>query len=158
MRWTSYPLRHISSIPRSLTLAFISDSFLIINLIFDIYNSSTISVPYYQAAKKDMKPGLAKRLYVLSALEIERHRKITIDQATQNILRNTNGETIAQVTAATLDTLMMTSLDTQATQVRQVVPHDWLVRNRWLLYLFDWQGLTEAGTKKAAKVCLSNSM
>ena len=81
-------------------------------------------MPYYQAAKKDMKPGLAKRLYVLSALEIERHRKITIDQATQNILRNTNGETIAQVTAATLDTMMMTSLDTQATQVRQVVPHD----------------------------------
>jgi len=41
-----------------------------------------------------------------------------MDQATQNTLRNTeNGNTIAQATAATLETLMMTTLDTQRTQV-----------------------------------------
>ena len=45
-----------------------------------------------------------------------------MDQATQNTLRNTdNGNTIAQATAATLETLMMTTLDTQRTQVGYLV-------------------------------------
>jgi WD repeat-containing protein 35 len=58
-------------------------------------------------------PSLAKKLLVLSALEIERHRKRAIEQATQLVDGNgtqTAGGNIAQATAATLETLMMTSL------------------------------------------------
>ena len=63
-------------------------------------------------AKKDSKPALAKKLHVLAALEIERHRKIATDAAIMNA--TTGLGTVAQATAATLDTLMMTSLDTQS--------------------------------------------
>ena len=68
-----------------------------------------------QVARKDVHPSLAKRLHVLSALEIERHRKKTIDQATKLAGDGTTGgtQTIAMATAATLESLMMTSLDTQ---------------------------------------------
>jgi WD repeat-containing protein 35 len=64
------------------------------------------------AARREVKPGLAKKLHILGALEIERHRKKTVEQATLATLNNTRG-TLAQATAATLDTLMMTSLPTQ---------------------------------------------
>jgi len=60
-------------------------------------------------ATRNVNPGLAKKLHVLSALEIERHRKRTMDAATQAA---TEGGSIAQATAATLETLMMTALDT----------------------------------------------
>lgn len=71
-------------------------------------------------ARRDVKPSLAKRLQVLSAHEIERHRKRTLDAATKATLQGdgTGGATknnIALATAATLETLMMTSLDTQTT-------------------------------------------
>ena len=69
-----------------------------------------------QVARRDVKPSLAKKLHVLAALEIERHRKKTMDLATQatlNATGTTAAGTIAQATAATLNTLMMTSLDTQ---------------------------------------------
>lgn len=64
------------------------------------------------AARQEVKPGLAKKLHILGALEIERHRKKTVEQATLATLNNTGG-TLAQATAATLDTLMMTALPTQ---------------------------------------------
>ena len=64
-----------------------------------------------QAARRDVKPSLAKKLHILAAMEVERHRKRTMDLATQATM--TGGGTIAQTTAATLETLMMTSLDTQ---------------------------------------------
>ena len=63
-----------------------------------------------------MHPFLAKRLHVLSALEIERHRKKTLDQATKAGGTDLDGsatQNIAMATAATLESLMMTSLDTQ---------------------------------------------
>jgi hypothetical protein len=70
-------------------------------------------------AQRDVKPSLAKRLQVLSAHEIERHRKRTMDAATKATLNgdDTGGtkNNIALATAATLETLMMTSLDTQTT-------------------------------------------
>ena len=66
-----------------------------------------------KAANDDVKPSLAKKLHVLAALEIERHRKKTMDIATSATLNNTNGGNVAQNTAATLETLMMTALDTQ---------------------------------------------
>ena len=68
-----------------------------------------------QVARRDVKPSLAKKLHVLAALEIERHRKKTMDLATQATLNagTVAAGTIAQATAATLNTLMMTSLDTQ---------------------------------------------
>lgn len=69
-----------------------------------------------QAARALVKPLLAKKLHILAALEVERHRKKTIDQATQATLNAGGvGTTVAQATAATLDTLMMTTLDTQTT-------------------------------------------
>jgi WD repeat-containing protein 35 len=59
-------------------------------------------------------------LHVLAALEIERHRKKTLDQAASNATKAggtldgaTNTQNIAMATAATLESLMMTSLDTQ---------------------------------------------
>jgi WD repeat-containing protein 35 len=57
-------------------------------------------------------PSLAKKLHVLSALEIERHRKRAIEQATQATTGGAagTGGNIAQATAQTLETLMMTSL------------------------------------------------
>lgn len=81
------------------------------------------------AARKDLKPSFAKKLHVLAALEIERHRKRATDQlVTQTlgtmpqqtmygdtIAAGGRGGTIAQATAATLETLMMSSLDTQMT-------------------------------------------
>lgn len=72
-------------------------------------------------ARRDVKPSLAKRLQVLSAHEIERHRKRTLDAATKATLQGGDGtggatkNNIALATAATLETLMMTSLDTQTT-------------------------------------------
>jgi WD repeat-containing protein 35 len=75
-----------------------------------------------QIARRDVKPSLAKRLQVLSAYEIERHRKRALDAATKATLQgggtDAGGATknsIALATAATLETLMMTSLDTQTT-------------------------------------------
>lgn len=72
-----------------------------------------------QVARRDVKPSLAKRLQVLSAHEIERHRKRTLDAATKATLQGDAGgatkNSIALATAATLETLMMTSLDTQTT-------------------------------------------
>jgi WD repeat-containing protein 35 len=64
-----------------------------------------------KAANQDVKPSLAKKLHVLAALEIERHRKKAMDMATSATM--TAGGTVAQNTAATLETLMMTALDTQ---------------------------------------------
>jgi len=61
-------------------------------------------------ATRNVNPALAKKLHVLAALEIERHRKRAMDQATQ--AATTAGGNIAQATAATLETLMMTALDT----------------------------------------------
>lgn len=56
-------------------------------------------------------PLLAKKLYILAALEIERHRKRAIDQATQQTAEaGGNNTNIAQATAHTLETLMMTPL------------------------------------------------
>lgn len=72
-------------------------------------------------ARRDVKPSLAKRLQVLSAHEIERHRKRTLDAATKATMQGGDDATagtkknIALATAATLETLMMTSLDTQTT-------------------------------------------
>eukprot|EP00604_Paraphysomonas_vestita_P003706 CAMPEP_0174822144 /NCGR_PEP_ID=MMETSP1107-20130205/13735_1 /TAXON_ID=36770 /ORGANISM="Paraphysomonas vestita, Strain GFlagA" /LENGTH=647 /DNA_ID=CAMNT_0016040299 /DNA_START=1331 /DNA_END=3271 /DNA_ORIENTATION=- len=73
-----------------------------------------------QAARRDVHPFLAKRLHVLAALEIERHRKKTLEQAANNATKaggtidgTTNNQSIAMATAATLESLMMTSLDTQ---------------------------------------------
>lgn len=61
-------------------------------------------------ATRNVNPALAKKLHVLSALEIERHRKRTMDLATQ--AATTAGGNIAQATAATLETLMVrTQLD-----------------------------------------------
>lgn len=68
-------------------------------------------------ATKQVNPALAKKLHVLSALEVERHRKRTMDMATQAATAVEGaGGTIAQATAATLETLMMTALDTQVGQ------------------------------------------
>ena len=80
------------------------------------------------AARKDLKPSFAKKLHVLAALEIERHRKRATDQLVTQTLgtmpqQTIYGDTIAaggrvtiaQATAATLETLMMSSLDTQMT-------------------------------------------
>lgn len=65
-----------------------------------------------RAATRDVKPSLAKKLHVLAALEVERHRKRTMDIASNG---TTKGGTVAQATAATLETLMMTSLEANAT-------------------------------------------
>eukprot|EP01038_Epipyxis_sp_PR26KG_P012743 gene12743-17084_t len=68
-------------------------------------------------ADKNVNPSLAKKLHVLSALEIEMHRKRAMDQAT---LQQQGGGTggginanIAQTTAATVESLLMSALDTQ---------------------------------------------
>lgn len=60
-------------------------------------------------------------MHVLAALEIERHRKKTLDQAASQATKaggtldgtTANNQNIAMATAATLESLMMTSLDTQ---------------------------------------------
>jgi WD repeat-containing protein 35 len=60
-------------------------------------------------ATRNVNPALAKKLHVLSALEIERHRKRTMDLATQ--AATTNGGDLAQATQATMDTLMVRYMD-----------------------------------------------
>jgi WD repeat-containing protein 35 len=72
-----------------------------------------------QAARRDVKPIFAKKLHVLAALEVERHRKRTMDLQTQATMANGDNNTLAQATAATLDTLMMATLDTQAAGATQ---------------------------------------
>merc|ERR1711871_379268 len=67
-----------------------------------------------EAARKDVKPALAKKLHVLSALEVERHRQRATAKSDLATLTMGDSSAIAEATAATLDTLMMTSLDTQA--------------------------------------------
>lgn len=66
-----------------------------------------------EAAKKDVKPALAKKLHVLSALEVERHRQRATAKSDLATLTMGGAGALAEATAATLDTLMMTSLDTQ---------------------------------------------
>ncbi len=63
-------------------------------------------------ATRNVNPAVAKKLHVLSALEIERHRKRAMDNATQQA--TAGGGNIAHTTAATLENLMMTALDTTA--------------------------------------------
>lgn len=66
-----------------------------------------------ETVAQDMaNPALAKKLHVLAALEVERHRKRALEQATQQENASLQGGdgTIASATAATLETLMMTSL------------------------------------------------
>ena len=62
-------------------------------------------------ATRNVNPALAKKLHVLSALEIERHRKRAMDMATQAATTTAGdaGGNIAQATAATLETLMVCS-------------------------------------------------
>ena len=60
-------------------------------------------------ATRNVNPALAKKLHVLSALEIERHRKRTMDLATQ--AATTAGGDLAQATQATMDTLMVSSCE-----------------------------------------------
>eukprot|EP01035_Chromulina_nebulosa_P019079 gene19079-24905_t len=67
------------------------------------------------AARKDLKPSFAKKLHVLAALEIERHRKKATDNLITQTMGGGTGGNLAQATAATLETLMMSSLDTQVT-------------------------------------------
>ena len=66
-------------------------------------------------AEKNVDPLLAKKLHVLAALEIERHRRHTIAKAaaaaTGTGADGGTGLDIAQTTAATLETLMFTALD-----------------------------------------------
>ena len=65
-------------------------------------------------ATRNVNPLLAKKLHVLSALEVERHRKRIVDQATaadNGSEGRGNGGNVAHTTAATLETLMMTSLE-----------------------------------------------
>ncbi len=64
-------------------------------------------------ATRNVNPALAKKLHVLSALEIERHRKRAMDNATA-AGATAGGGNIAHTTAATLENLMMTALDTTA--------------------------------------------
>ena len=67
----------------------------------------------FEAARKDVKPALAKKLHVLAALEVERYRQNVMSKSELSTLTG-GAETIAQATAATLDTLMMASLNTAA--------------------------------------------
>jgi WD repeat-containing protein 35 len=69
-------------------------------------------------ATRNVNPLLAKKLHVLSALEVERHRKRIVDQATASSAADgtggrggEGGGNVAHTTAATLETLMMTSLE-----------------------------------------------
>eukprot|EP01041_Mallomonas_annulata_P005597 gene5597-11283_t len=95
--------------------------------LYRLANRPTDAVQYIseiaeQEARNNVKPSLAKKLYVLSALEATLMGGGTTDGG--------GGGTIAETTAATIDTLMMTTLDTQNTTT---------------------QGLTEGGTRKAKK-------
>ena len=64
-------------------------------------------------AERNVDPLLAKKLHVLAALEIERHRKHTLAKAAAATTGADGGTglDIAQTTAATLETLMFTALD-----------------------------------------------
>jgi WD repeat-containing protein 35 len=61
-------------------------------------------------AREKCDPLMAKKLQVLAALEVERHRKQ--QHVSLNSTVNTSG--LAKSTLATFNTMMMTSLDTQS--------------------------------------------
>ena len=65
-------------------------------------------------ASDKVKPLRAKRLYVLAALEVERHRKRTMDMSTMTAATMTGGtrKDTAAATAATLDTLLQQDAQT----------------------------------------------
>jgi WD repeat-containing protein 35 len=69
-----------------------------------------------------VRPSLAKKLHVLAALEIERHRKRTIDALATDATTAVMGGTVAQNTASTLDTLLMTNINsTDATATTTMI-------------------------------------
>ncbi len=71
-----------------------------------------IGIVAEKAARKELKPSFAKKLHVLAAMEIERHRKKASKSTNTAGATNVGGTTnIAQTTAATLDSLMMTNLE-----------------------------------------------
>lgn len=118
-----------------------------------------------QAARRDVKPSLAKKLHVLAALEIERHRKKTMEMATQATLNaGTGGGTIAQATAATLNTLMMTSLDTQGgttgsanKKASKAFGNAWRGAAAYHYYMLTqrqfYSGMLDAAMKTSVKMC-----
>ena len=119
-----------------------------------------------KAARRDVKPSMAKKLHVLAALEIERHRKKTMELATQATLNagGTAAGTIAQATAATLNTLMMTSLDTQGgttgnanKKASKAFGNAWRGAAAYHFYMLAhrqfYAGLIDASMKTAIKLC-----
>ena len=120
------------------------------------------------AARTDVKPSLAKKLHVFKALEIERHRKRsteTVNGSTAAGGGTNNGTTIAQATAKTLETLMMTSLETTAGTMTQLgtkksnkaFGSPWRGAAAYHFYMLAhkqiYGGNAEAGMKTAIKLC-----
>ena len=115
------------------------------------------------AARTDVKPSLAKKLHVFKALEIERHRKRSTDGLTT--AGTNNGTTIAQATAKTLETLMMTSLDTNQGTMTQLgtkksnkaFGSPWRGAAAYHFYMLAhkqiYGGNADAGMKTAIKLC-----
>ncbi|CAM9187816.1 unnamed protein product [Chrysoparadoxa australica] len=61
-----------------------------------------------EAGKKQVNPLRAKKLHVLAALEVERHRKKVLEMTSSMTRRGHTAADVATATAATLDTLMAT--------------------------------------------------
>jgi len=100
---------------------------------------------------------------VFKALEIERHRKRSTDGLTT--AGTNNGTTIAQATAKTLETLMMTSLDTNQGTMTQLgtkksnkaFGSPWRGAAAYHFYMLAhkqiYGGNADAGMKTAIKLC-----
>ncbi|CAM9367246.1 unnamed protein product, partial [Discosporangium mesarthrocarpum] len=59
--------------------------------------------------RKRVDPLRAKKLHVLAALEVERHRRRTVEGVKMNTRQGRSAADVAAVTAATLNTLMATT-------------------------------------------------
>ena len=94
-------------------------------------------------------PLRAKKLHVLAALEVERHRKKTLDLC---VTRNgTTGADIAQTTAATLDTLMTHDHESGSSGGAKVLDNAWRGAAAYHYYLLAHRQLY-AGKMDAAKL------
>lgn len=116
------------------------------------------------AARRDLKTSFAKKLQVLAALEIERHRKKATDNLiTQTMGGGTQAGNIAQATAATLETLMMSSLDTQVTgggtnkKASKAFGNAWRGAAAYHFYMLAqrqfYEGNFDAAMKTSIKLC-----
>eukprot|EP00611_Tribonema_gayanum_P003293 TRINITY_DN12557_c0_g2_i1.p1 TRINITY_DN12557_c0_g2~~TRINITY_DN12557_c0_g2_i1.p1 ORF type:complete len:1278 (+),score=471.21 TRINITY_DN12557_c0_g2_i1:111-3836(+) len=110
-----------------------------------------------ECGKAGADPLRAKKLHVLAALEVERHRRQAISAAQALTKAGRTAADVATATAATMDTLMATSDDVGDKRAARVLDSAWRGAEAYHYYMLAqrqlYQGQTEAAMRTAIRCC-----